>query len=162
MAAPRFQLPNFAVVPIATITVEADPDRDEIANFRTQVATWSATALAHLTVISPTHGFGQRASLVWLVIVPMRKLCPPSMPLTPILLLLLHHYEMSQTSHSLHARPSWLGLMINLCVLPDPVGGGNGEQVVKQEVEGNDLEGIEPHSLILSLPWLQFHNPTIN
>jgi hypothetical protein len=57
MAAPQFQLPNFANMPMANITDEADPARDEVNVFRNDVSNWSATALGQLVVLNPTHGF---------------------------------------------------------------------------------------------------------
>jgi hypothetical protein len=53
------RLPPFQAMPVAVITDETDPDRAEIATFRTAILNWSTTVLAHLSVLNPTHGFAE-------------------------------------------------------------------------------------------------------
>ena len=50
------QLPNFLPMPIAIITDETDPDRNEIVAFRTAVEKWRSSVLANLTVLNPNYG----------------------------------------------------------------------------------------------------------
>jgi hypothetical protein len=50
------QLPNFLNQPTANITDPADPDRNEVNQFRTNIQTWSAPVLNQMTVFHPHHG----------------------------------------------------------------------------------------------------------
>ena len=47
------QLPNFLPMPVAVITDEADPDRNEIVTFRTAVEDWRNRVLANFSIFNP-------------------------------------------------------------------------------------------------------------
>jgi len=59
MAVP-FRLPNFIPQPMPVFTDEADPDRAEIVQARTDIENWGTRVLAHLTVLNPNHGFAEQ------------------------------------------------------------------------------------------------------
>jgi len=52
-----FQLPNFLVLPVLTITDENDPNHGEMNVARADIGTWNTQVLAQLMFLNPNHGY---------------------------------------------------------------------------------------------------------